>query len=433
MGLDGSGIPPKRLLPLILVTTGMGVLTFALLNPALPDLADALGVSRGAIGLIQGAVAIPGIFLAILIGYFSDRIGRRQMMQFSLLVFGLAGLAGFLVRDFWGLVTLRAVQGIGTSGLLALGVVIIGDLFRGPDRRWALGVNSAGITITALIAPTVGGLLATGGAFRPFLLYALALPLVIPAALLPGRPPGEPPAPPLQHLRGMVADLRRSGRFVDFMGLLPFSMLAMLVIVGFAFTTTPLFLEDEFGLDALQRGVLQSVLSVGATVTAVGAGWMARRWTGGRILDLSLLSIALGFVVVGLSPNLWGVALGLIVLGLGVGAIFPVFQDSASSAGPTVYRGALVGTWISSIRLGQSIGPVVAAVMAVTIGARPSYLIAAGAVGLLIMAWRPLRHLAAGRVADGEADYRPTGLGTAPYYGRRSPGADAADGDEPAR
>ena len=79
---------PRRLLPLILTITGMGVLAFSVILPALPDLADELGVSRGQIGLVQGAVALPGIFLAALIGYLADRHGRRQVIRLSLLIFG---------------------------------------------------------------------------------------------------------------------------------------------------------------------------------------------------------------------------------------------------------------------------------------------------------------------------------------------------------
>ena len=66
---------PRRLLPLILAISGAGVLTFSLISPTLPDLAAELGVSRGVIGMVQGAVAIPGIFLAIFIGYIADLEG----------------------------------------------------------------------------------------------------------------------------------------------------------------------------------------------------------------------------------------------------------------------------------------------------------------------------------------------------------------------
>ena len=121
-------------LPLVVALTGMGVLTFALIAPALPDLADELGVSRGSIGLLQGAVAIPGIFLAIWMGYLSDLKGRRFVAVASLILLGGGGAAAFFVRSFWPLVGLRAIQGIGTSGLLSLGVVVVGDLFSGHER-----------------------------------------------------------------------------------------------------------------------------------------------------------------------------------------------------------------------------------------------------------------------------------------------------------
>ncbi len=159
-----ADLSPRRLLPVVVAITGLGVLTFAVITPALPDLATELGVSRAAIGFVQGAVAVPGIFLAVVIGYVADRRGRRLVAVASLAIFGVAGLAGFWVRSFWPLVLLRAVQGIGTSGMLSLGVVVVGDLFApGKDRRWALGINSAGITITAMISPIVGPTAARSG------------------------------------------------------------------------------------------------------------------------------------------------------------------------------------------------------------------------------------------------------------------------------
>jgi predicted MFS family arabinose efflux permease len=53
---------------LIITISSMGVFNFSLIAPTLPDLADALGVSRGAIGLVQSVAGISGIFLAIFIG-----------------------------------------------------------------------------------------------------------------------------------------------------------------------------------------------------------------------------------------------------------------------------------------------------------------------------------------------------------------------------
>ena len=406
--LPARGPGSRRLLAVVIATTAMSILSFSLIYPALPDLADEMGVSRGAIGLVQGAVAVPGIVLAIAIGWFSDRFGRRATVQISLALFGSAGLAGFVVRDFWPLVGLRVVQGVGAAGLVTLGVVVIGDLFRGKERRWALGINGAGITATSMIAPVVGGLLARGGAFRPFLVYGLALPMIIPAAFLPGRKAGARPAAPIAHVRGMLTALRESGRLADFLGLLPMTVLVLGIGFGFGFTTTPLYLEAEFGLDAFERGLIQAILSVGAVVSSLASGRFAARMTGSHILDMSIAAVVVGFGVLAAAPGLVFVSAGVFLVGFGLGALFPVFQDMASSAAPAVYRGAAVGTWLSSNRLGQSAGPVAASLLAVGIGGRPSYALAGAVVAAVAVAWRPARRLA-NRPPRGDGQTPPAG------------------------
>ncbi len=397
----------RRLLPVVVAITGLGVLTFAVITPALPDLADELGVSRGAIGFVQGAVAVPGIFLAVVIGYVADRRGRRLVAVASLAVFGVAGLAGFWVRSFWPLVVLRAIQGIGTSGMLSLGVVVVGDLFPpGTRRRWALGINSAGITITAMISPVVGGLLADGGAFRPFLLFGLALPMIPFALLLPGRPVGDLPARPLAHLGGMVAELRENHRFSDFAGLLPFSLVAMVVFVGFGFTVTPLYLERVFDIGASERGLIQAILSVGSSISTLNTARLAARFSPARVLNVSFVGIVAGFAVLAVAPSLWVVGAGLFVLGAALGLIFPLFQDFVASSVTGAFRGAAVGTWISSIRLGQSVGPVAGSGLAEGIGERPAYWLASVAMALLAVGWRPVRRLATGWLGPSSGGYR---------------------------
>ncbi len=398
----------RRLLPIVVVITGLGVLTFAVITPALPDLATELGVSRGAIGLVQGAVAIPGIFLAVVIGYVADRRGRRLVAVASLAIFGAAGLAGFFVRSFWPLVALRAVQGIGTSGMLSLGVVVVGDLFPpGKERRWALGINSAGITVTAMISPVVGGFLADGGAFRPFLLFGLALPMIPFALLLPGRPPGDPPARPLAHLGGMVGELRANHRYSDFAGLLPFSLVAMVVFVGFGFTVTPLYLERVFGIGAAERGLVQAVLSVGSSISTLNTARLAARFSPARVLNVSFAGIVVGFAVLAAAPSLWVVGIGLFTVGTALGLVFPLFQDFVASAVGGAYRGAAVGTWISSIRLGQAVGPVVGSGLAEGIGERRTYWVGAAAMAVLAVTWRPARRMAAAWIGPSAEGYRP--------------------------
>jgi MFS family permease len=385
---------PRRLLPLILTITGMGVLAFAVVTPALPDLAEEMGVSEGAIGLVQGAVALPGIFLAAYIGYLADRHGRRRVIRVSLIIFGVAGIASFFARSFWLLLGARVAQGLGTSGLLSLGVVVIGDLFVGLERRWAMGLNLAAVTGTTTLAPIVGGILAEGGAFRPFLVYVLAFPVFFMARRLPDDRHTKAVAPPLTHLRSALGGLERRGRLSDFLGVLPMSFLTLGTFLGLGLTVLPLFLKAEFALSASQRGMVQAVLSASSSTASVMSGWVGARFTPKRVLSTAFMFMVGGFLVMGSSPSLWVLAGGLVVLGLGTGSIFPLLQDYAASAGPAEYRGALVGTWVSANRVGQFAGPAVGTAVANSFGERTTFFAGAVMMTMIAAVWLPLRRVA---------------------------------------
>ena len=237
--------------------------------PVLPELATALGVSRSAIGMVQGMVAFAGIFFAAYMGYLLDRFGRRRVVRWSLLLFGAAGSACFFAGDFWVMLGLRLVQGVGASTLLSVGIVLIGDQFEGHRRRWAMGLNVTAVTIAGTLGPIAAGALGEGGAFRPFLLYLIAFPVWVAARRLPE--PAHAPAPAASAgapAGGPGRSARPSPSSRDFLGLLLLSMTTLLVYYGLSQALTPLFLEREFGLGTTQRGLL---LAVGAAVSSLAS------------------------------------------------------------------------------------------------------------------------------------------------------------------
>ena len=368
------------------------MLTFTLITPALPDLADALGVSRATIGLVQGAAALPGVILAVYTGYLTDRKGRRFVAVWSLMLFGIAGTSGFWITSFWGLVATRAVQGIGAAAVLSLSVIVIGDVFVDEhERRTALGISGAGLTLSGVIAPVLGGYLATGGVFRPFLVFAVALPVAWWARTLPGPADGPLPAPPIRHLRAMVGALRARTRLADYLGLLPFTTLMITVYIGVGSTATPLFLEAAFDAGSTLRGVVLAALAVGSGSGALLSARMARRFGPGRTLTRSFLLLAVGFAAIAISPSEWFVAVGLLLTGFGLGGSFPLLSNFVTTAVPGTYRGSAVGTWLASVRFGQFVGPVLGAAAVVAVGGRPTYWVAGGSFVVFAIVWLPLR------------------------------------------
>ncbi len=368
----------------------MGTLGFSITAPLLPDLADALGVDRASIGLVQAAVSIPGVLLSALIGYLADRLGRRRVVLVSLVLFTIFGALGYVARSYWMLVGVRVLQGVGTSGILGLSIVVVGDLFEGPERTRAIGYNLTGLTLVNMLGPIASGFLGTSNVFRPFLIFLIGIPLGIWASRMPVEP-ARKVVSALRHAGDLVVALRGNRQLVDFAGVLVASMGATVLLHGFGYTTTPLFLDSVFGIGADGRGLIIASFQVGTVVAAVQIGRLRARSGGARLVDWSLLAMALGSAVTALAPTWWFVMLGLGVSGIGFGIFIPLAQDRAATVGGDLYRGLTVLTWVTFIRVAQVVGPPLGSGMAESVGSRVTFALAAVGMAIAAAVWRPFR------------------------------------------
>ncbi len=368
----------------------LGTLGFSVTAPLLPDLARELGVSRGSIGVIQAAVSLPGVLLSILIGYLADRFGRRKVVLVSLLVFTTFGVAGFFARSFWGLAAARFLQGAGTSGILGLGIVLVGDLFDGPARTRAMGFNLTGTTLANMMGPIISGMVGQGGVFRPFLLFALGYPLALWITRMPVDPPRAVESP-LDHAGEALDSLRRGRHLADYIGILLATVAVTVVMHGLGFTTVPLFLDGEFGIAAAGRGLVIAAFQIGVVIAAIQIGRLRARHTGSRLVGVAFGLMSLGMGVIAAAPLWWVVALGLGLAGIGFGLFVPQAQTKAATLGGPLYRGLTVLTWVTFVRIAQFIGPPGGSWSAEAFGARVAFAIAAGVMLAGVILWRPIR------------------------------------------
>lgn len=368
----------------------LGTLGFSVTAPLLPDLADALRVSRAAIGLVQAAVSVSSVALSMLIGYLADRFGRRRVVLVSLLIFASFGVAGFWARSFPALVGVRLVQGIGTSGILGLGIVLIGDMFEGDRRRRAIGLSFSGITMVNMAGPIASGLIGQGGVFRPFLIFSIGFPLALWGTRLPSEAPRQV-EPPLSHLSDAIAFLRRGGNLVDFAGLLVATIGNTILLHGMGFTTVPLFLDAEFGMGAFGRGAVIATFQIGVVLAAVQFGRLRSRHTGTRLMSLAFALMALGMLITAGSPSWWLVSSGLAVAGVGFGLFVPQAQDRSATVGGQIYRGLTVLTWVTFVRIAQVIGPPVGSWSAEALGPRVTFALTGGVMLAAAVIWLPVR------------------------------------------
>ena len=227
------------------------ILPNASIAPAIPDIADAFGISDQTSVFILMTAHAPGLFMASVIGVAADRYGRRRIIVPCLLLFGLAGLVIMFSTNLAMLLTFRFIQGLGSSGFLSLALVIIGDNYDGVERTRIIGQNALAMNLSVALLPAAGGLLTELFGWRgPFAMHAATIVLAAFAATL--LPPDERRTPePLRHQLRQARPHLLQPEVGMLLLVAPFTFL---IFFATGITTMPIHLENEFGASAGVRG-----------------------------------------------------------------------------------------------------------------------------------------------------------------------------------
>ncbi len=127
-----------------------------------------VGEALGIYGLTQGLLQIP-------FGLLSDRLGRKVMIAFGLIVFALGSAVAALSASIGGVIVGRALQGAGAVGSVVL--ALVADLTAEENRTKAMamvGVTIGASFMIALVAgPIIANFIGVSGIF--WLMVGLAL------------------------------------------------------------------------------------------------------------------------------------------------------------------------------------------------------------------------------------------------------------------
>jgi putative MFS transporter len=190
--VDRKAVPahlhiPMREALMVAVAAGLGysfdayaVNIFGMLSPIL---AKDLHVTVQTIGLIGSIFLIGYTIGTIGFGILADRIGRRDALGWSIIIYGVATAIGGFTDNLLLFTGLRFLTGVGGAGELAVGAPYTAEMW--PAKHRALGTGgimfslySAGYILAAIsalvIVPTFGWRWAFGFAVVPaFLVFLL--------------------------------------------------------------------------------------------------------------------------------------------------------------------------------------------------------------------------------------------------------------------
>src|SRR3978361_900690 len=150
-----------------------------------PALAKEWGLSKAALGPVFSAGLFGLMIGALVFGPLADRIGRKKIIIFSTLAFGIGTLATAFVQDVNTLLVIRFLTGLGLGGAMPNTVAMTSEF--SPHRRRAtmVMIMFCGFSVGAAL----GGLLAAAlipqfGWRSVFVVGGLAPLLLVPILLL---------------------------------------------------------------------------------------------------------------------------------------------------------------------------------------------------------------------------------------------------------
>jgi MFS transporter, DHA1 family, multidrug resistance protein len=384
----------RRNLQVIWLATFSSMLGGHLAMPFMPlYIQRELGVSDPGEAAIWSGLAIGGTGIAMAImapiwGILSDRHGRKAMLvraQFALAVSNTA--SGFAGAP-WQLVAVRSIQG-GFSGVVgASRALVAGSVPREQVPR-AMSLIQAAIFMGQTLGPTVGGVIGSVLGFRAaFFATGIVNLLAGTLAMRYVREHRGPATESRPKKRDSVRDLLRSR---------PLAMLVLVQLLSSASMSCvrpilPLLLGEIDPRDdaAVTAGLAFAVLGIAGAVAALGSSRGISRARLRHLLVLSALAGALTSSLVSVAATPTIVIALLFGVGCAQGLLAPAVTALLSLHAPASRQGTAFGLMTSAQAVALSVGPLVGAAVASTIGLHAAFvasgvmLVSAAAFGVWV-------------------------------------------------
>lgn len=197
-------IPERwRVLAVVCAALSVVVIDVTVLHVAAPSITEDLKPSS--VGLLWIIDVYPLVAAPLLVatGTLGDRIGRRKMLVYGMVVFGIASALSAFAPTTGILIAARALMGVGGAMIMPSTMSIVRDVFEDREERVkAVGIWSATLAAGAAAGPLIGGVLVEhfwwGSVFLvnvPLLLIVIPLALrILPESRAEQPPPWDVPS-----------------------------------------------------------------------------------------------------------------------------------------------------------------------------------------------------------------------------------------------
>ncbi|SFP58131.1 MFS transporter, DHA1 family, arabinose polymer transporter [Geodermatophilus dictyosporus] len=312
---------PRALLALAIGAFGLGTTEFVVMG-MLPEIAEGLGVSVSAVGLLISAYAIGVVLGAPTLTALGVRFSPRQTLVALMVVFTVGNALSALAPTYETLAAARVLTALAHGSFFGVGAVAARRLVTPERATRAISLMIAGLTLANVVGVPLGTFVAQQTSWRLVLGGIALIGLATIAGLLAWLPAG---AGERGDLRSEVAAFRR-GQVWLVLGLTMVGFAALFAVYSYV---SPILTE----LGGIPEGWVTPVLAlfgVGTTVGTLAGGRLGDRY-GFSFVAVGLLGTAALLVTFAFTARTPAAAVVLLVL----------FGTLAFSLGPVVQNGVI--------------------------------------------------------------------------------------------
>lgn len=348
----------------IFVTILLDAIGIGIVIPILPEVIRRFGSDEAFVSSYFGYfISVYALMLFIaspLLGYLSDRFGRRPVLLIALCGAGLDYLLMAFAPNLTILFIGRIISGL-TGASMTVASSYIADVSTDANRTSNFGMIGAAFGVGFVVGPAIGGLVGSFGHTWPFIVAAfLSLSnFVFGLFVLPESLPASK--------RKTVIDYKKLNPIRSVITALFYSPAAVLVwaffLVNLAGQSHPsiwaLYTSYKFGWNTLEIGISLTVVGL---AFGIGQG-VTTRIIVPRIGELKSviygsILVILNYLLYALVTKSWMIYAATSLL-LFTNIVMPSLQSMISKDTPSSQQGELQGTLVSITSLTSIIGPLI--------------------------------------------------------------------------
>jgi len=309
-----------------------------------------IGEALGIYGLTQGLLQIP-------FGLLSDRIGRKTMIVFGLVLFGIGSAVAAMSTSIGGVIIGRALQGAGAVGSVIL--ALVADLTVEENRTKAMamvGISIGASFMVALVAgPIIARFIGVDGIF--WLMVGLALIGIAITQFVVPSPRRISVHRDAETVPALIGSVLRNTELLR----LDFGIFSLHAMLTASFLVVPGLLRGTLGVTSHDQWIVYLpvlLVSVAVMVPAIIVAEKHRRMKGVFVSAVAALVVSQVLLYLG-AGNLYVLLAALIVFFSAFNVMEASLPSLITKAAPPDAKGTAMGLYSSSQFLGIFVGGIV--------------------------------------------------------------------------